>query len=408
MAGFFSGSTAIKKSLPMLPACGPCGLRKHCKAPVQTYQGKPKPIAIVVGATLVDDKDGIQKSDYSRLKSTLKQCGRDIDEFAVVAAQACVGESKTAWKHCQPHMIRELKRLNPTTIIPFGNTAVSSVCGRLWETAAETQNRFFGQNIPSTTLNAWVCPVGPVGIFKGNGNATSMWTYRHLKRALEHSERPFEVVPDYQKLVRVLYDREEIFNALASICGGDDTGRADIASFDYETTGLKPEADGHEIVTVSIAWMKNGKIDCIAFPFYPEIREAFIAFLLSPVRKTAANMKYEARWSRKMLGVEVNRWYWDSVIGAHIEDPQRGVTSLKFQAFVKLGVPYWAKDLDGNLESEGGGNSMNKIHQIPMPTLLVYNGLDSLYELLVGSIQMKEAGLIQRHFVPEYLLPREV
>ncbi|WP_323680037.1 hypothetical protein, partial [Exiguobacterium indicum] len=67
-----------------------------------------------------------------------------------------------------------------------------------------------------------------------------------------------------------------------------------------------------------------------------------------------------------------------------------------------------AKDLEGKLEAEGGGNAMNKIHQIPMPTLLVYNGLDSLYELLVGSLQMKEAGLIQRHFVPEHLLPREV
>lgn len=400
MAGFFTGSTLTKKSMPILPACGPCGLRKSCKHPVQTYQGEPKSKVIVVGSTLVDDKDGIRKSDYSRLKSLLARAGQRLDEFAVVTAQACPGENPAAWKHCQPQMFQELKRMNPVLVIPFGNKAVSSVCGRLWQTDPEMQNRFYGQAIPSTILNAWVCPVGPVGIFKGNGNATSMWSYRHLKQALSKTERPFETVPNYGKLVRVLTDRNQIEYELGRIC------EADIASFDYETTGLKPEAPGHEIVTASIAWMKNGIIDCIAFPFYPEIQETFKEFLLSPVKKTAANMKFEARWSRKMLGVEVNRWYWDSVIGAHLEDPQRGVTSLKFQAFVKLGVPYWAKDLDGNLEADGGGNAINKIYQIPMPTLLVYNGLDALYELLVGSIQMKEAGLISKHYVPEELIAK--
>jgi hypothetical protein len=402
MAGFFSGSKIEKKSLPILPACGPCGLRKSCKHPVQTWPGKPTETIFVVGSTLVDDKNGIRKSDYSRLASLLRQVGHNLDDYAIVPAQACPGESEAAWRHCQPLMWQEIKRLNPVTVIPFGAKAVSAFVGRCWEVPAESQNRFYGQHIPSTTINSWVCPVGPVGSFKGNGNATSAWMYRHMKAALSYKSRPFEVIPDYVKLVRVLYDTDEINETLEAVL------EADIASFDYETTGLKPERFGHQIVTASIAWMKDGKIDCIVFPFKPEVTEAFKRFLVSDVRKTAANCKFESRWSRQILGVEVRRWYWDSVIGAHIEDPQRGVVGLKFQAFVKLGVPYWAKDLDGKLESDGGGNEQNQIFQIPMGTLLLYNGLDSLYELLVGSIQMKEAGLIKKHYVPEELLARGI
>ncbi|NIS13859.1 MAG: hypothetical protein GWN12_18870 [Thermoplasmata archaeon] len=71
---------------------------------------------------------------------------------------------------------------------------------------------------------------------------------------------------------------------------------------------------------------------------------------------------------------------------AHILDNRRGITSIKFQAFVLLGIGEYNARVEQYLESETA-NSLNRIAEIDTRDLLLYNGLDSLLEYKVAEIQ---------------------
>lgn len=117
-------------------------------------------------------------------------------------------------------------------------------------------------------------------------------------------------------------------------------------------------------------------------------------------------MKFEERWSHAKLGTWVKNWWWDTMQAAHWIDPNPGVTGLKFQAFAKLGMPYFAGEVDGFFSSDSN-SERNRIHQVPIQSLLVYNGVDSVAELLLASVQMHENAIIQEHFVPARYLPNQ-
>jgi hypothetical protein len=74
---------------------------------------------------------------------------------------------------------------------------------------------------------------------------------------------------------------------------------------------------------------------------------------------------------------------------AHVLDNRHGITSVKFQAFVRLGVSLWDKDVSPFLEVDGG-NQPNRIREVDLRQLLVYNGMDALLEYKLAEIMMKE------------------
>jgi hypothetical protein len=115
-------------------------------------------------------------------------------------------------------------------------------------------------------------------------------------------------------------------------------------------------------------------------------------------------MKFEERWSAAKLGVRVRNWWWDTMQAAHWENPIDGITGLKFQAFARLGISYFAEDVEGYFEAPTN-SQRNKIHQIPIQQLLDYNGMDAISELLLASVQMVDNRIIDKHFVPEKYLP---
>jgi hypothetical protein len=229
-----------------------------------------------------------------------------------------------------------------------------------------------------------------------------MFEYQQLRDAMRISGRPWPdgCVP-LESRIRQIYDPQEINAELDKI-----TQTAQIVAFDYETTGRKPEWDTQIIVSMAVAYTAGDELHCISFPVYADTHDAIRRFLASDIRKIAANMKFEDRWSRSKLGVQVRRWWWDTMQAAHWENPNSGVTGLKFQAFAKLGVPYFAGDVESYFESETN-SQRNKILSVPWPKLLTYNGMDAIVELLLASQQMVENGIIKEHFVPSKYLPRK-
>ena len=397
---FFSGITTgvQKKALPVIADCNTCGAWKTCSHGKQSFTGNPTKTVIVVPGIGVDAPDGIKHTVYKRLERLLGRLGKHRSDYTILSATACPDANDEAWRHCMPILADQIRRINPVTVIPFGTKPISSVITTIWNNAAETQDRFMGYRIPSQAWNAWVCPVGTISPQKGMIEVSEMWAYRHMKAALALTERPWKTKQDYGSLVESLYTEEHIIKALGEIPPNA------WSAFDYEANGLKLEAPGMKIVSAAVAWVADNEIRCISFPMLPGVRDAWIKYLQSPGKKIAANMKYEIRASWAQYRVRVNTLVWDTVIAAHIDNNAKTTTGLKFQSLVKLGLPYYAHDVDELLGSDGP-SVPNKIHLIPMGSLLRYGGIDAVAELILGSVQLVEAELISKHIVPLKYIP---
>ena len=112
--------------------------------------------------------------------------------------------------------------------------------------------------------------------------------------------------------------------------------------------------------------------------------------------KMAHNMKYEMTWTETILGYSVKNWEWDSMQAAHILDNRGGVTGLKFQVYVNFGISDYASEVKPFLESGSkDANALNRIEELiategGKQKLLLYGGLDSLYEYKLAIKQRKE------------------
>jgi hypothetical protein len=84
------------------------------------------------------------------------------------------------------------------------------------------------------------------------------------------------------------------------------------------------------------------------------------------------------------------------MITAHILDNRKGITSLKFQAYVNFGVSDYDSHISPFLKSddEFGANSFNSIlkfiKQYGEKPVLTYCGLDSLYGFGLTLLQMNK------------------
>lgn len=386
----FLSQTVAKKHQPLLPDCNTCGLLSQRKCPKQTWNFPPRRQGVIVVNSPDPKASDLRAGKYEALAKLLTRVGASVHDYAIVPVAACPSPNDDSWKHCQPLLMETLKRLNPEKILVYGNKAIQSLLTRLWDHPTELTDRFIGRRIPCRELNAWVCPIGWIGVeARKNPVVSDVWAYRHAKSAAELSGRPYDQIPaPYEKQVVICYEPDQIraWLMLAS--------DSKLSAFDYETTGLKPEHPKQEIVTCSVAWQQDGEPVCVAFPFSEAVKEAWIGYLRSDSYKVAANAKFEQRWSKQKLGVDVKRLSFCTMITAHCLDPQEGITGLKFQAFIELGLPFYAGNVERYFASaEKGGNAVNRIYECNMHELLKYNALDSILELELAIVQRKRLGI---------------
>ena len=100
----------------------------------------------------------------------------------------------------------------------------------------------------------------------------------------------------------------------------------------------------------------------------------------------------EDRWTRAKLGFRVRGWEWDGMVGSHVIDNRPDITSLKFQAFVRLGLESYDGAVRPFLKANKakGGNTPNRVGKADLEKLLIYNGIDSLATYLLCEKQIME------------------
>lgn len=403
MAGFFKASELklVKAPTARVPQCGACGLDKTCKSPKMPPTGKGGKRILIVAEAPDKDEDAAGKQlvgvSGQMLSETLSRCGVYMRQDCwLTNALICrppgnVIKDKRAVEYCRPNLLRTVEELSPEVIILLGDTAVKSLIGHLWKEDCGDINRWAGFQIPSQAINAWICPTyHPSDIMQEREREAPVLRAlfeRHLEAAVKLDGRPWRKVPNYQEQVEVLVNPEEAAAALDEILS-EEPGTI---AFDFETDRLKPDNKASRIICCSVCW--EGK-RTIAFPWIGGVVPRMTRLLTDKRwRKIGFNIKFEDRWVRARLGVQVKGWIWDGMIASHVLDCRPDITGLKFQAFALLGQPSYNDHIENLFRpTVDGGNNQNRIAEVRLKDLLIYCGMDSLLEYKVGKIQMEAIG----------------
>lgn len=382
--------------------CVGCGFFRNGDNPRMRGFGDFEKEILLIGehpSELDDSKDTYWTGGGGRmLKSQLSKLGIDVarDCYSINAIN-CLPDKKDNGEfkeikdynvHCCRNMIvsRILKKIKPKLIICFGDKALLSIIGDRWKKALGGIGKWRGYCIPDQDLQAWVCPVyAPSFVLHNNPDIELIWK-KDLTAAIDKLDLTFPVFKEPK--VHIIDDLS-ILPDLAE--------KSQLCAIDFETTGKKPHAEGHKVVAASIAFNAD---EVYAF-MMPESRrdtDSFTSILEDKkIAKIAQNMKMEDSWSYFRLNAEVRNWLHDTMLGAHTLDNRKGVTGLKFMAYVIFGIVGYDDDVSAYLdgedeEEEKGANAFNKILElVALPggkeKLLKYCGWDSVITFRIFQLQ---------------------
>ena len=379
---------SVKPRPLLIPYCEQCGLYKNgCRTPKMNPDGLGERGILIVSdhPGSAEDINGIPMSDKTgqwlsdRLRDVGVQMRRDC---TITNALICKpGEiPKTAVEDCRPNLIRTIERVKPRCILLMGHMAVHSLVGHLWREELGPIDRWMGWKIPAHNPNAWIVPMGNPA-YMSRPNADRMERDQFLTdlaaavalRGQPHPNGP----PAYDRAVETIHDPNAAAQILSQMTSGT-------IAYDYETDRNTP--DHRNAFLVCAAVCHNGT-RTIAFPWMGAAIYAMRKLMANPdVGKIAHNIMMEDRWSRKHLGIEVNGWIRDTMVLAQMLVPRRNISGLKFQVFVRLGVPQYNYHIEQYLRAESG-NAPNRVREIDREQLLKYCGMDALLTYLLSELQ---------------------
>jgi hypothetical protein len=177
---------------------------------------------------------------------------------------------------------------------------------------------FIGHQIPDQDLQAWVCPTsGLKHLLEYERKQDIQKFFRtHVEGAIKKVGTPVPKAFEPKDIV-LIQSPSEYVELLRTIKPGMDI------ALDYETTGLKPQRRGHEIVYASVAFGPENHVKGYAGYFYKD-DPAFMAewkrILADPnIGKVGHQNQFEDTWTFvRGGGFWINGWIWDTCIGAHV------------------------------------------------------------------------------------------
>ena len=407
MKGFFSNtetqSVALHTTKGHKLSCYACGLYKgEIKHPKMQPTGAFNKQIMCVGeyTNAQDDARGKPfQGKESLLNDVFKECGIDLENDCIsVNAVMChaydkkTGKARVPNEHeiacCRINVLKAIEQYKPKMIFLFGKIALNSVMETLWSDSINSLDNWRGFVIPDQKLKCWIAPVYSASyvriIMEKNSVVRKVWK-DDIRNALDKLKEPFPVYKEPK--ITVVKDLSIL----------SDISNHTTVAFDYETTGLKPHAEGHQIVCCSVA-VNGDEVYVFEMPKTKLKRQPFTDLLKNPyIKKMAHNIKFEDAWTIVRLKTRIRNWYWCSMQAAHILDNRTGVTGLKFQTYVNFGVAGYNDTVKSWLQSEDqkNANSLNRmVEYIASPTgkkeTLRYCALDSIFEYRLAMHQMKE------------------
>jgi len=400
-SGFFSIKDTESKSRPdgKVYSCASCGLYKNCEHPKINPVGNfKKEILIIANSpTYIDDLIGKPLKDKfgELLKDTLQDFGINLMEdclytYAVQCLCLDANDNPIEAKvkdvsSCRSKVLKLIEDIQPKLILTLGSAATASLIEHRWKNdfgAAENQppiEKWRGWQIPDQDLKAWICPIySPLMILEAkNKDSQTIWL-NDLRKAISLLDKKF------YRFKTPKIDIVEDLSFLKTL--------KDEVAIDYETTGLKPHAKGHKIVTISVSDTPDHSY---VFELNTQKKiNQWIRFIADhKIQKICQNMKYEDNWSAVLLDQSIEGLVWDTMLAAHQLDNRKGVTGLKFQTYVQFGVIDYSSEIKPYLESKSkDGNAFNRILELMQSKegklkLMTYNGMDTIATFRLANLQ---------------------
>lgn len=408
---------AKKRKAPVL-TCDSCGLYKDCISPRMEATGDcEKGIFILAEAPgKTEDEQGTQLVGKSgkRLRRELARLDIDLDrDCRKMNAVNCwphdkEGKNRTPTDKeiacCRSRVMDEIKKCNPKVILALGGQAMKCLCQHraAFDTGFPPMANWEGECIPDQELQAWIIPTWhPAYILRLDGSELHERRWRKaLKKAAEMAAGERPAIYPYENMVECIINPAMAARRLTEIYAELQAMDNPQVAFDYETTGLKPYVEGHEIVCCSLAYKPDQAISFmvndVTWPMLYRILRS------DKIGKMAHNIKFEHLWTlqrgwpQKKMGFRVHNWQWDSMLAAHILDNRTGKAGLKLQAYLQFGVLGYDDDAGPYIRTGPkdkalyGANAFNKVKELPVEDLLLYCAYDSLFEYRLAKWQMEE------------------
>jgi len=403
--GFFD-----RVAKPSVPLCLKCKLNKTCDTPNIPLQGEGNKGIFIVSESPSTGEDYSGKAlvgqQGSLLRTELRKHKINVDTDCWFSyGVRCHSEkeiTKINTKSCAAQLYGDLCKHKPSKIILLGDVAVSTFySGRDIKKVNVPNLRGFP--VWDSTYNAWVFTAFSlidVLSFKKDQVYQNVFA-ADIKKAIEHDGIPLQI-PDLDKSIRRIYEYDEIAKLLESVIANPPKE----LYFDYETTGLKPFAKGHKVV--SCAFCSDSKVAysfCVEHPIHTKaqirhIRELWAEVLQYPgTVKICHNLNFEQTWSRKRFNTFMPPEELDDTqLITHVLDNRKGITGLKLQLFIHFGIHGYDKGSDAYKKAKNS-NGFNKMLQMPIDKLLRYNAIDALGGMWLYQKQKKElVGSLKRAY----------
>lgn len=402
--GFFSNeNTQIKVKGSGLAECGRCKLNKKCESPKIKPEGLGRKRILVVGESPGPLEDGLGVNFASKnlalLKEAFKENGVDLFKDCIITNAVICNPGKAPnsleVSSCRPTITSLIEKEKPRLIFLLGKGAIESVIGAHW-----TKDNYYapsvwrGYHIPDQKYKAWVCPTfhpyyvrrAQEALQAQGATAPAELLFKSdIASALKLLDTP---VPDYgtpSEAVTILPTAmaKDLLRQLLD-------GPRRLVAFDYETTGLKPHKEEHFVPMVGISYERWKAFVWSMDTGDEELEDLWIEFLSNKqLEKAGANIKFEETWGRVIFGVETASWKMDTTIGAHVLDNRSGITSLKFQVYIRFGFAGYDQEVERYLKAKGS-NGVNRVATGPRKKLLLYCGMDALFTLPIALDMLEE------------------
>lgn len=415
MEGFFvipsGGST--KAARTVLTTC-PCGLQATCSGPMMAVGGRGRK-----GVMVLAEAPGAQEdAAYAEELRTAKAEGREPvgTQLIGAAGQRLVKELlrhdinlyEDCWllnavncrppknrtptgveiTACRPRVMRAIRELKPRLILVLGSAGLESLLAHRWfDDSLGGIGRWRGWQAPDQELGAWICPTfHPSYVLRcesGKDPQIPLWFGLDIQAVANTLKwNPAWPIAPKEDQVEIITERAASRLLMELAREGDGPP----ITIDYETTGLKPNAAGHQIVCVGMTGWPPGMAG--VFSMTPRLEPVLAQFLESGRAKIAQNIAFEERWSRVCLGVSVNNWVWDTMLASHALDNRTHISGLKFQAYIQLGITDYSSDIAPFLKAPTS-LGFNRILDAPREKLLKYCGMDVLCTAAIEEIQRR-------------------
>jgi DNA polymerase len=390
MKGFFKKEN-LKKSASN---CSKCKLHKECNTPYIGVAGEGKKSILIINESPEKDKKGklLQGESIEILREAFNEYGIDIDvDCWVTNAVSCRppkgrAPHKREVKMCNPRVQKVVEELKPKMIFLLGSSALDSFLMDKIKGSSGGIDKWRGFVIPDQVTKAWIIPLyHPTFV-------------RDFKKKKKIVPKIFE--QDIGRGLRKIKERCHVFNHKVEVLSQDnarhmlktllDNPPPKMLAFDYETTGIKPYKEGHEIICVGVCCSD------IAYVFLLDDKRVLSYWKkilrTRSIPKTAQNIKFEHVWSRVILGTIVKGWKHDTMQASHIIDNRKGITGLKFQSYIRFGQGDYSSHLDKYIKTTGE-EEFNTIRDAPMNEVYKYCAMDAILEYKLAILQMEGEGI---------------